>query len=119
MSTNFATVSRGEADSVAGPQNDKGFQDAVVAAEAEVNLSAWAGHYVCIQGFGDDFDVCFNDTAGEAISTGDIAVNTAGQVARRIYRDTDGIHVVVPSKKTILRYKPVTTTTGTFRVTRS
>jgi hypothetical protein len=118
MSTNFPTVSRGEADSVVGPQNDKGFQDAAVAAETEVDLTAWAGHYVCIQGFGDDFDICFNSATGEAISTGDIAVNAAGQVARRIL-DGEAVHVVVPAKKPILRYKPIAEVTGTFRVTRS
>jgi hypothetical protein len=113
MSTNFPTVSRGEADSVTGPQRSQGFQDAAVAAETDVDLTAYAGHYVCIQGIGDDFDVCFHAATGTAITTTDVAVNATGSVARRVY---DGI---VPAKKPWLRYKPINGTTGSFRVTRS
>lgn len=120
--TNFPTVSRGVADSVAAAQEDQGFQQTAVTAEGSVDLSAWAGLYIRVQVIGDDYDVCFVEAAATTISTGNIAVGAAGAVAERIAKaDTTGdkTQMVVPGKKTILKYKPVNGTSSTIRITRA
>lgn len=117
--TRFPTVSRGAADSVAGAS--MGFQQTSVTAEGSVDLSAWEGLYIRVQVLGDVYDLAFVAAAATTIATGNVAVGGAAVAERLADGTTTGAstQMVVPGGYSVLKYKPVNSTSSTIRITRA
>ncbi len=108
-------VSLEAADSVAGAT--AGFQDiaGVSTTEKSLDLSALKGRYVKIYSEGVDVYIAFTDVATNVILAASVSTMN-DMVPDRIDQGGGGVHVVIPMRSPILKYKAVTGTGGNLRV---